>query len=215
MGQSLGLHVESAPNCNPKESWMADPAHRRRTWYSMYVLDRLLALQLGRPMAIHEADFQVDLPSLDDSSAFCQPGYEPSPQSDSNTRRGCMMDYFLQVIRFSHIVGLAIQNLYQPSQIDLSPDQMLQNASGLDYRLVNWKLGLPRHLRFDLGHTFEKSISFKRQVSYFETISLQNVYFANRLIAKYARCEIPSSSRSDPPPILMPPISTNEQSTLH
>lgn len=75
-----------------------------------------------------------------------------------------MMDYFIAVIRFSHILGLVVRGIYRPSQIDISPDQMLHIAATLDHRLTEWKLHLPRHLRFDLGHTFEKSVSFKRQV---------------------------------------------------
>lgn len=161
MGQSIGLHVET---CASNLSWMSDPNHRQRTWYSMYVLDRLLALQLGRPTAIHEADFQVELPSANDQSPFLSPNNQTSvPVSD--LRNGGMMEYFLEVIRFSHIVGLVIQGLYRPSQVDLSPEEMLQSASSLDQRLFEWKMSLPRHLRFDLGHALEKNISFKRQVS--------------------------------------------------
>ncbi|KAJ5707080.1 hypothetical protein N7488_006881 [Penicillium malachiteum] len=153
MGQSIGLHVESA-------STAADRPHWRRTWYAMYVLDRLLALQLGRPMAIHEFDFQVELPAANDQTPFLPSGESdcPGPVAEDH-----MMDCFLEVIRFSHIVGQVIRVLYRPSQIDLSPDQILQSASDLDKRLIDWKGKLPRHLRFDLGHTFEKSMSFKRQ----------------------------------------------------
>lgn len=70
MGQIIGLHIESSSCYNPK--WMGDSVSRdhRQTWYSMYVLGRLLALQFGRPMAIHEADFNVELPSYHDQSAF-------------------------------------------------------------------------------------------------------------------------------------------------
>lgn len=161
MGQSIGLHVETSTSGS---SWMLDHNNRRRTWYSMYVLDRLLALQLGRPTAIHEADFQVELPSANDQSPFLSPNNQTfTPDSGSNP--DLMMDYFLAVIRFSHIVGLVIQGLYRPSQVDLSPDQMLHSASSLDQRLSQWKMNLPRHLRFDLGHALEKSISFKRQVT--------------------------------------------------
>ncbi|KAL4807475.1 hypothetical protein BDV18DRAFT_158694 [Aspergillus unguis] len=156
MGQSIGLHLENSPNCpSSTQSWLKDRAHWRRTWYSMYVLDRLLALQLGRPMAIHEPDFQVELPSTTDESPF-NPG-------TSDASSGHMMDYFLAVIRFSHIIGLVVREIYRPSQIDTSPDQMLHITAALDTRLTEWKLRLPRHLRFDLGHTFEKSVSFKRQ----------------------------------------------------
>jgi Fungal specific transcription factor domain len=142
---------------------MAERSHSRRTWYSMYVLDRLLALQLGRPMAIHEADFHVDVPCMDDLSPFVPLG---TPRDHSReSEEMMMMCYFIEVIKFSHIVGLVIHELYRPSQIDTSPDQMLHSAADLDQRLSEWKTQLPRHLRFDLGHLFEKSISFKRQVS--------------------------------------------------
>lgn len=161
MGQSIGLHVESSRS---ETKWSVDCENRRRTWYSMYVLDRLLALQLGRPMAIHETDFKVDIPSQHDQSPFGVETKSSFLENDNSHPHNSMMDYFVQVIRFSHIVGLVICELYRPSQVDLSPDQMLNNASLLDQRLFRWKAELPRHLRFDLGHTFEKSISFKRQV---------------------------------------------------
>lgn len=163
MGQSIGLHVESSSSYNPKASWASNRAHWRRTWYSMYVLDRLLVLQLGRPMAIHEADFHVELPSVEDSFPFDPATDEVSPMGSACSRVS-LMHYFLEVIRFSHVVGLVIQELYRPSQIDISPDQMLNAALVLDQRLTEWKMTLPRHLRLDLGHTFEKSVSFRRQV---------------------------------------------------
>ncbi|OQD82469.1 hypothetical protein PENANT_c021G06494 [Penicillium antarcticum] len=124
-----------------------------RPWLAMF----------RRPMAIHEADFHVELPSAIDEAPWGSLGNE-GPIATRPSERGCMMEYFLEVIRFSHIVGLVIRGLYQPSQVDLSPDIMLHSASGLDRRLNEWKDSLPRNLRFDLGHTFEKSISFKRQV---------------------------------------------------
>ena len=161
MGQSIGLHVESSRS-EPK--WTVDCENRQRTWYSMYVLDRLLALQLGRPMAIHETDVKVELPSEHDQSAFGVKTKGVLVEDGTSLPHGSMMDYFVQVIRFSRIVGLVICELYRPSQVDLSPDQMLNSASLLDQRLFRWKSDLPRHLRFDLGHTFEESIFFKRQV---------------------------------------------------
>ncbi|RAH70385.1 uncharacterized protein BO66DRAFT_438386 [Aspergillus aculeatinus CBS 121060] len=164
MGQSIGLHVESSP-MHTRTSWMADRAHWRRTWYSMYVLDRLLALQLGRPMAIHESEFQVEMPSVSDPFPF---GRNPTVSAGSSTASRdtstcSLMDYFIAVIRFSYLVGAVIRELYRPSQIDVAPDVMLNTSSALDQRLSEWKKGLPRHLRFDLGHTFESSVTFMRQ----------------------------------------------------
>ncbi|KAL1879596.1 hypothetical protein Plec18167_004057 [Paecilomyces lecythidis] len=114
-------------------------------------------------MAIHESDFHVILPSRSEKLAF-EADEEKSLSGDaSDTLKSSMMDYFSQVIRFSHIVGLVIRELYQPSQIDPSPDHMLLSASALDASITEWKSNLPRHLRFDLGHTFEKSTTLRRQ----------------------------------------------------
>jgi hypothetical protein len=37
-------------------------------------------------------------------------------------------------------------------------------ASTIDSSLIRWRANLPRHFRFDLGHIFEKSVAFQRQV---------------------------------------------------
>jgi hypothetical protein len=40
----------------------------------------------------------------------------------------------------------------------------LSTIETLDHTLLQWKFSLPRSLRFDLGHPFEKSETFRRQV---------------------------------------------------
>lgn len=52
----------------------------------MYVLDRLLALQLGRPVVIHEADFHVELPSVEDSFPFDHATNKASSMSNACSR---------------------------------------------------------------------------------------------------------------------------------
>jgi hypothetical protein len=69
LAQSIGLHVKDAARTPEDNSNTFSYELRRRTWYSIFVLDRLLALQLGRPPAIYEGDFNVGLPSrLDDTA---------------------------------------------------------------------------------------------------------------------------------------------------
>lgn len=132
----------------------------RKTWYSMYVLDRLVALQLGRPAAIHEDDYCVGLPSKSEESDSSEGEQDPQP---ANTEPSSI-EYFLSVINFSNILGQVINDLYSPSQAELHPDEMLLRTTVLDRKLAEWKLNLLRHLRFDLGHTFEHSVVFRRQV---------------------------------------------------
>jgi hypothetical protein len=133
----------------------------RRTWYCLYALDHLLALQLGRPAAIREEEFHVGLPHEVDESYFDIENDRvnaPPPNELSQT------SYIIEVARFSTVLGRVMARLYRPAQTELSPDELLSTIAQLDHDLLAWKGNLLRHLRFDLGHTFEKNAIFKRQV---------------------------------------------------
>ncbi len=163
VGQSIGLHVEDSLKRPKTSAGVEKQETMRRTWYSMYVLDRLLALQLGRPAAIHENDYCVNLPSRTGESVSTddhQQGLYINPEHSS-------LDYFLSVIKFSWILGRVINDLYSPSQVvQTDYEEMLLKTTSLDLLLSEWKRNLPRHLRFDLGHTFERSVVFRRQVNF-------------------------------------------------
>ncbi len=125
----------------------------------MFVLDRLLALQLGRPIAIRKEDYCVNLPSPVEGAFHHDSLSQPFDDDPKH------LDYFRAVINFSHILGRVISALYRPSQLPDDSDGMLLSTVSLDRDLTAWRQGLPRHLRFDLGHTFDRSIIFRRQVS--------------------------------------------------
>jgi hypothetical protein len=164
MAQSMGLHVE------PRGSRDRSPLEtekRRRVWYSIYVLDRLLSLQLGRPPAINDDDCDVSLPSrAADSDIDWSGGSASSGQAKvlPDVERGPSAgDYFLAVIAFSRIVGRVLREVYGPGHDQITAEDM-DVTRELDKRLVAWKLGLPRRLRFDLGHAFDPCVVYKRQV---------------------------------------------------
>lgn len=57
VGQDLGLYSESGP-------WpVIEGEMRRRTWWTIYILDRTLATELGRPVLIDDKDCDVSLPA--------------------------------------------------------------------------------------------------------------------------------------------------------
>lgn len=161
LGQSIGLHVNVeepsvAEAGTPQDSYSES---RARVWYCLYVLDRLLALQLGRPPAISDQDCHVPIPHpLAELEMEGQANASGTP-GGSETRR--ISDYFASVIKFSSIVGRVLRETYHPRrQIEAS----LSSTESCDKQLLEWKNRLPRHLRFDIGHVFEKSVTFKRQV---------------------------------------------------
>ncbi|KAK3903636.1 fungal-specific transcription factor domain-containing protein [Staphylotrichum tortipilum] len=64
VAQDLGLHTEPA---TAAQTSYIEAEMRRRTWWAIYILDRTLSLETGRPMLIDDADCDVALPAaLDD-----------------------------------------------------------------------------------------------------------------------------------------------------
>ncbi|EGE79961.2 hypothetical protein BDDG_02902 [Blastomyces dermatitidis ATCC 18188] len=60
IAQDLGLHIESA--YSPMETVL-----RRRVWWALYAWERLVVLETGRPLMIHDEDCDVELlSSVDD-----------------------------------------------------------------------------------------------------------------------------------------------------
>ena len=148
----MGLHVDRSNSGSPAN---LHETHRR-LWYSAYVLDRLLSLQLGRPAAIQDVDYFVTLPT-------------PLPNEQRVLRTTTMtgieahtIDYFLSVIQLSHIIGRVIRDLYGPKAI---VGDLIDTVSSLDHDLLLWRSQLKRKLRFDLGHIIETSEIFQKQVS--------------------------------------------------
>ena len=119
---------------------------RRRIWYCLFILDRLVALQLGGAPMVRDADFSVELPSIVLDG-------EPSEVS-----------YLCHMVGLSKVIGFVIDHLYRPAQAVIPLERLLETISALDKELLDWRDGLPDHLRFDHAHPFEQNAVFKRQV---------------------------------------------------
>ena len=138
---------------------MAPPESYRRVWYSVFVLDRLVALQLGRPPGISDHSFDVKLPSRAASLDLADLKGIQDPARDTEW----LGDYFLAMIEFSGTIGRVFDSLYGPKRAE-DIASILSQIDRLDDELSEWRSTLPRKLRFDLSHTFERSVTYKRQV---------------------------------------------------
>ncbi|KAJ5994892.1 hypothetical protein N7481_001869 [Penicillium waksmanii] len=78
VAQEIGLHIESGP-------WTAvESEMRKRLWWGLYTWDRLLALEMGKPVLINDQDCDIDLPCpVDDryitESAAIPDGHQTIP----------------------------------------------------------------------------------------------------------------------------------------
>jgi proline utilization trans-activator len=57
----MGLHT-NVPQSHPQERELQE--HRKRIWWSVYILDRTWSFDLGQPVSIRDEDIDVDLPSI-------------------------------------------------------------------------------------------------------------------------------------------------------
>ena len=62
----LGLHRRLPKNDIIKP---IERENRRRVWWTLYILDRISASKLGRPVTISDDDIDVEFPSMDGLSS--------------------------------------------------------------------------------------------------------------------------------------------------
>ncbi|KAJ5642349.1 hypothetical protein N7490_006349 [Penicillium lividum] len=76
VAQEIGLHIESGP-------WPAlEGEMRKRLWWGLYTWDRLLALEMGKPVGINDQDCDIDLPCPVDDQYITDGGnYPENPQT--------------------------------------------------------------------------------------------------------------------------------------
>ncbi|KAK4120006.1 hypothetical protein N657DRAFT_658724 [Parathielavia appendiculata] len=68
VAQDMGLYIE------PGTASFIEAEMRRRTWWAIYILDRSLAVELGRPMLIDDSDCDVSLPAAIDDHHMTERG---------------------------------------------------------------------------------------------------------------------------------------------
>ncbi|KAJ5188029.1 Transcription factor [Penicillium cf. griseofulvum] len=74
VAQEIGLHIDSGP-------WPAvEGEMRKRVWWGLYAWDRLLALEMGKPVLINDQDCDIDLPCPVDEQYITEGGDIPDSQ---------------------------------------------------------------------------------------------------------------------------------------
>ncbi|KAI9001236.1 fungal-specific transcription factor domain-containing protein [Trametes punicea] len=152
--QDIGLHR------SPRRLLISpiEKETRRKIWWGVYTLDRMLALALGRPLAIEDADCDVEIPvELDDELL---PRYfqgEHMSQGDISLMRG-----FIELIELYKIAGRVLREVYAldktKDHLELDKQAELhRSVDALDRRLSKWCEDLPAP--FKSHPTTEKQVS--------------------------------------------------------
>lgn len=137
---ALGLHSEqSGQGLDPIQQEI-----RRRTWLTIYCLDKLLSVAFGRPPSIPDEYIVVQLPS----PWTCSTDMSRSQVNgvDINT------DFLNATVRLYQIVGRSVSTQYgmnlrlTDQDTDIDESNAIQTASTMRQELRRWSSGLPPHL---------------------------------------------------------------------
>ncbi|KAJ3543343.1 hypothetical protein NM208_g3627 [Fusarium decemcellulare] len=189
--QDLGMHMSkltSASDDPDKGSGTAsiEAEISRRIWWSVYCLDRVTSICLGRPMAANDSDCccALPLPVADEEleAASSQPViFDERPTS------ALPLSGFLAFARLCQIFG-RIQSLQAPSQIASlgtteGQRRMAKLAKRIEEALEHWLTSLPDDIRFS-ANNLDRGLNLTMCVIVFviHAGSLVNLYrtFSNR-----------------------------------
>ncbi|KZW03958.1 hypothetical protein EXIGLDRAFT_715981 [Exidia glandulosa HHB12029] len=139
--QDLGLH-RSPRQLRLK---LVKKELRRKVWWSVYVLDRMLAVALGRPLGIEDIDCDVELPlAIDDDGLRAYFDHEEDMREAAPT----LMTGFIALINLTKKAGLILRTVYglHNCKDNMSPEELAAVQTQIDVfdaDLTRWCTELP------------------------------------------------------------------------
>ncbi|KAH7145685.1 fungal-specific transcription factor domain-containing protein, partial [Dactylonectria estremocensis] len=183
--QDLGMHLSGLMPTRDKSSTHspADMLKReisRRVWWSIYCIDRVISISLGRPMAAHDTDWRCALPLAvadEELEKACEhPALLLHREASTLPLSG-----FLAFAQLCHISG-KVQSLHSPSRLASlgTPEGASRHmiyVAKLDKSLNEWLTSLPDQIRFS-ANTLERGPNLTMCVILFivHAGSLLNLY---------------------------------------
>lgn len=129
MAISLGLHQE----VDDPAMDIVEREHRRRVWWSVYSMDRIISVKSGNPISIHDEDIDVAWPN-------------PMPGVDSNLSPPRVLAHYTQL---SRILGRIGGEIYRKKH--KSGTNLLASVQSIMKDLANWLKDVPAELRIDFS----------------------------------------------------------------
>jgi hypothetical protein len=138
--QDLGLHRSPERLIIP----VIEKETRRKIWWGVYTLDRMLALALGRPIGAEDVDCDVEVPlGFDDD--FLPDFFAGAPITSETPS---LMTGFTSLVSLYRIAGRVMRQAYGVDMADSIADpekrtQLQAHVDSLDKDLTKWLDNLP------------------------------------------------------------------------
>ncbi|KAK0200573.1 fungal-specific transcription factor domain-containing protein [Desarmillaria ectypa] len=185
----IGLHRKKPKGHKPT----VDDELKKRSFWALVTLDRLISLYDGRPLMMHEEDLDLELPvecddeywdiRSDGEVRFCQPGNKPSKIS-----------YFNAQIRLSGIMSAITRNLYSikksRDKLGFTRKDEERIVSDIDSSMNAWMDSIPDHLRWDPGR--ENMLFLYQSAVLYNTYYMLQIYTHRPFLCKGSSLSTPS-----------------------
>ncbi|KAI0671307.1 fungal-specific transcription factor domain-containing protein [Trametes maxima] len=148
MAQDVGAHRKKVYSSTPtmeEELW-------RRAFWTLVAMDRHASFALGRPCAIQDEDFDLDLPTECDDEYWTHP--DPAQAFKQPPGKPSAVTFFNCYIRLHQILAFALRTIYSINKskalLGFVGQQWEQHiVAELDSALNKWIDSVPDHLRWD------------------------------------------------------------------
>ncbi|EEY23064.1 conserved hypothetical protein [Verticillium alfalfae VaMs.102] len=181
----IGLHRQSTLENMPA---VASQMYTR-SWWSIYVLDRRLAIESGRPYLIQDSNVDTALP-LDLSDAWLT-RFQSRPEKISQLQREVALElasepitaipYIAAMVRYSRVVGKAWELLYGVKSANSTSSPMVEYA---DTVLTDLLDTLPPCLTYDLNIPNEVQFASRLRWQVKQTVLLYTCTHFLRLLMR-------------------------------
>ncbi|KAJ7187374.1 fungal-specific transcription factor domain-containing protein, partial [Mycena filopes] len=145
LAQDIGAHRRKSAHDVPS----VEGELRKRAFWVLVYMDRLMSAGTGRPCAMEESDLDVELP-IECDDEFWEHPTRPFEQPPGVPSR---VTFFNTILKLSHLLAFSLKMLYplNKTRAVFSFDTVFEEtlAAELDSALNNWHERIPAHLRWD------------------------------------------------------------------
>lgn len=148
----------------------------RRVWWSMYVLDRRVALVLGRPFLIQDVNISIGLPRdvPEDVPESPSPRSSPSMQMASSANNSTSIQYLTVMVGYSRIVGRVWETLYGTESVNRATQPHVREY--LEVLVHQWYSSIPAHLLCKVDDLYANSENDTTPYAFKQRFLIQVVY---------------------------------------
>lgn len=151
--QDLGLHANLHPEPSPEMQAAVTEQIARRVWWSVYGLDRLISVCLGRPMAVDDDDCTCELPSNLADDQIGKVEKHNDENRDSTLSTNLPMTGFIVFSKLCRIAGQIVRSSRTLQRLRHSKSvsrvkEARKRMRRLDKDLSKWLQQLPDTIKF-------------------------------------------------------------------